>query len=1041
MLKNVNLINEVDTETVIAYDKTEKHDKIIKKEFKKNNELSSEMLSINSDVFFLSTIMFTLTKFTYSKEILITKLIKNNDNEFIKTIIAKNINTNNTVKDYLNEINQLISKNTELESYFAEIIKINNLTFPDFQYYYQKEDENDLNIPESNFTIIIKKTADNHIETKIIYNSNCYNKKTIQLFHDSFLKILEEFKNKDKILKCIGIGLLSDEILEKERNDFVKPDSFLLNELFEKVVASNKDKIALIDKDKSLTFDELNRDVNRVANALIKNGLKIEDSVILKIKKSVNLIVFMFGVIKAGGTFVIVDSNDHAERISLIKEDTDAKYIIDNDNFTDFLKYEDESNPNVDLSPDNTFHITYTSGSTGKPKGVMVTHKSASSKLNVEEYDIITNDDIFLSITQAIFNLFVKDIITFLLRGLTIVIVTDTELQNPSKIADLYEKSKFNITSTTPSAMESMMEYDSFLNILQEMKMLIFGGERLTKQFLNKLKRVTNAKVFNLYGMAENWGYSNVYLILDDEFSIGKPVLNVVEQIVDIDGNPLPKGIIGELWVGRCGITKGYLNNEKLTMKKFIEIDNVPFFKTGDLAKSIENENYMILDRIDNQIKINGQSLDPGDIENNIPNDLGIEKVIVLSKNNRNNNNQILCLYFTTKSKSLNENKIDELKEKIRNHLYNILPTYMVPNIYVHLDEFPLAATGKVDKNKLMKINIEEHRLNKKFIEPENSKEKRIRKIWADILSIDEKDISTNDDFFELGGNSISSIKLSTKLEKEFNKTISPVKVFKYRTISHQSVELLEREYLHVFQKGNDNKIPIIFIHPAGGGSESYNEFASLLPESIPFYSIDNYNLLNKENRIIGIENIASTYIDILRKNGLLEKEFILGGWSFGGLIAYEMTNQLEKINNPPFKLLLFDTFLSSNEVNKVLMKEHLIKNFFQKHPMFKEFNYTEKHADLLIDDFDMNNNYIDLYMPKSINVETIYYKSLKESSINNFIKISKYEDNVFNGFENYINKIELVKSDTEHDLLFVNKSSMKEIIKSIEKLIYNILF
>jgi amino acid adenylation domain-containing protein len=796
----LDLISEVDEETVIGCDKTEKQDKIVKKEFKIDNELILGMNNIKPDVFFLSIIMFTLTKFTYSKEILITKLIKNIDNdinnnnnidnEFIKTIIAKKINTNNAIKDYLNEIDQLISKNIEFKSYFTELSKTDDLIFPDFQYYYQKEDGIELNIPESNFTIIIKENIKkNGSKIQFVYNCACYSEKLIELFYNSLIIIVNKFiNNQDILLKNISIA-------ESHEIKFKKTGIKSLKEFFENIVKDNSDKIALFAPDKTLTYNELNQESNKIANSLIDNGLNIGDKVIINLNRDSNLISSIIAVLKVGGVFILTNPNNPIERNNYFKENSQAKIIIDQNNINTLIKNTNTNNPITDLNPNNLFTIVYTSGSTGKPKGVLLTHENIVNKLFYTDENIlicaIINLDIsaFLLSMNVLFVGFIVNLFVVLCAGRTIVLCDDEVNNNPLELYEIFKKTPFDLMATVPSLIEAYLKIEPLKELLNNLKMLCVLGEKSTKKFIESIKKHTTAKIYNIYGSTEVSGIANAKLLNDDINGTGKPQYNVDEKIMDIDGNPLPVSVIGELWIGGPGTSKGYINNQQLTEETFTEINDYTYFKSGDFAKFNEDAEVEVLGRVDNQIKINGQRIDPGEIENNIPEDIGIEKAIVLAKNNKNND-KILCLYFTTKSKSMSGNESNEIKDKIRNHLNNILPSYMIPNVYVHLDELPLNTTGKVDINKLPEPNF----AHEDYIPPKNQLQIELVEMFSNVLGLDKNIISIDDDFFYLGGDSIKAINLANQINNQLNLSITTPIIFKYKTIKDISKQINESE-------------------------------------------------------------------------------------------------------------------------------------------------------------------------------------------------------------------------------------------------------
>jgi acyl-coenzyme A synthetase/AMP-(fatty) acid ligase len=841
-------MNEVDEETVIPYDKTEKHDKIVKKEFRIQNELISEMNDIESDVFFLSAIMFTLTKFIYNKEILITKLIKtkliknNNTNEFIKTIATKNINTNINVKDYLNEINQLISKNNEYEAYFNELTKTNDLTFPDFQYYYQKEDEEDLTIPESNFTIIIKENLKENVrEIQFIYNNALYSEKLMKLFYNSLIIIINKFINNQNLL------LKNISITEDHEFKFKKTGIKSLKEFFENIVKDNEDKTALIANDKTLNYNELNQEANKLANSLIDNGLSVGDRVIINLNRDSNFIISIIAVIKAGGVFIITNPNDPIERNNYFKENSKAKTTIDQNNINTLIKNTNTNNPKTELSSNDSLAIVYTSGSTGKPKGVILTHENMINRLFYNNknfiYDIINlNVNSLLLSMNAIFIGFIINLFIALYAG-RIIVFCDEELnKNPMELYDLFKKTRFDLMVTVPSAIEAYLKIEPLKELISNLKILGIAGEKSTNKFIEKIKKYTSANIYNIYGSTEVVAISNLKLLNDDINSVGKPQYNVDEKITDIDGNPIPAGIIGELWIGGPGTSKGYLNNPKLTEKSFTEINGYNYFKSGDFAKFNENFEVEIIGRIDNQVKLRGQRIELSEIENNIPNDIGVEKVIAIIQ--KINKEQYLTLYFTT-TKDLDDDKIDEIKEKIKVELFKKLPNFMIPQFYIHLKEFPLTQNGKINVKDLPLIEFKLDEIES----PKTDIEMKIFEICSEILGHSKFGVTNS--LVSIGFTSLSIIKLSNKILKKYPIEIKIVDLMNsdIRTLSKK----IKKSSKTVYTK---NKL---------------REYYPLSPQQLSYY----YNIKEENFSTIKFNNHAAISLEnfdpIKLKNALLK--------------------------------------------------------------------------------------------------------------------------------------------------------------------------
>jgi amino acid adenylation domain-containing protein len=780
----LKIINDME-ETVLPYDKIEIIDEKFEKEFTvpNPNDLIENFKEFPLDSVFLSAILFNLTKFTYSKEILISKLIKK-ENSLEKSIIAKDINTNDNVKKYLTQINELISEINQHEPYFNKLKEENKLNIPDFQYYYQK-DKDYLNIPNSNFTVIVKEEINDFktdkksnkriegIKIRFIYNSGLYSEKLIQSFYDALLVIFNKFKDEYNLLKNISI-------YPDEKTPVFKPIPFKsLAEMFENVVSENENKTALIADDITLTYNQLNKKSNIVAHNLIKIGLRMGDRVIIDLPRDSNLIISIFAVIKSGGIFILSKTDFPIERKTLMNKDTDAKFVISRDkwsknylNILKILKGSKDTNPNLNLKQEDVFAINYTSGSTGKPKAVMLTHRGIlNSIVNHEDntlvYSMVNNEvDTSLLIAPVLFVAFIANLISPISNGDIVVFCDDEIVKNPMELYALFKKIGFLQLSLIPSAMEIYLQIPPIRELISQLKIICLAGEKVNLSLVEKLRKVTDAELFEIYGLTECSGMPNVKkLDTNKKMTVGKPQYNFVERIMDIDSNPLPQGLIGELWFGGPGIAKGYYGDNKLTNEKFININGVPYFKGGDLSKMDENGEITIISRSDEQIKLRGQRIEPSEIENNISHDYGLKNSVVIVKNV--NNEDVLCLYFTTNN-DLSKIESNKLKKSIEQELKSKLPTFMIPQVYVHLNEFILTQTGKIDRKKLPDPQSTDLFYGD-LIPPKTDLEKEVFQLCIEALENNNGyDLGINTNLLSIGFTSLSLIKLSSKILEKY---------------------------------------------------------------------------------------------------------------------------------------------------------------------------------------------------------------------------------------------------------------------------------
>ncbi|MDR1820598.1 MAG: AMP-binding protein [Methanobrevibacter sp.] len=1064
----------------INYDKKNIMFKSFKLDILIEHVLNKRLIGLKLDLesIFISVLCLLLTKFVYNNKILITKLYKKSsylkDNEykfyvggdFEKIIFGLNVDTSLDYQLFLKKVEKQNRTVIEYENYFQKTFKdYNNIILPDFQFYYNlnenKEHNSKINnntlkfkyelIPESNFTVIYD---DNNMIIK--YNSNLYDENLINLFFSNFSTVFNKFIDYNN-------QTLSDiSLYSKEQNN---NQLSTVTETFNKIVDNYGDKIALIASDKTLTFNELDAESNRIANSLIKRGLEKGDKVLLILNRDSKLISAIFGVIKVGGVFILINPDDPLDRINFIRDDTDAKFLVSfegfidkirshskilypyihlenkNDGFhkdifytgstfvfnvNDFVR-EDDNLTNTRLKPSDVLCIAYTSGSTGFPKGVVLTHDSIPNNVELKSIfnimDFNDNDKYLLDLNQNFAVAFFSELLIFLNLGISIVLTDENQLINPLKLKNLHEKTKFNMMVAIPSKLNEYLKNDFIEDLVKEMKMIVFIGEKHTANLVNRAKSINNnLYLINVYGASETF-LSNIKLIDDYNQCIGKPVQFFNEFVVDLDNNPLPEGMGGELVVGGQCLAKGYLNDYELTKEKFIKINKTPFFKTGDLAIYDEKGNYSIIGRLDNQIKLRGQRIDPGEIENNVPEDIGVEKTIVTVNNK--NDNQVLVLYFTTKSKTLKKTEICKLKEDIEKNLKTKLPQYMVPQSYVYLDGFPKTPTGKISMKELKDYedNIEE------IIEPSNDLEQTIYNICVDILGHD--DFGVNDSFPSIGFSSLNIVNLFYKISN-YNSVLFSLRDlldtnYNIRTLAKEiekEINLLSKTSLknHSLKKKNSlNNNSHFNYYPLSPQQKVY------LSKIEDYYNDFNYNLLEVivfDKSISDVYKLRDALIKTIDLNYFIKTYFIKKDSNIYQkknknhkinikIHNKKITDQIKKEFVKPFnlfkkQLFRFELYYWDDEISLICDFHHIILDALS---LFLFFDDLVKiyQDEVIIKEFD----YFDYVLELS---ENIVCRSSDENSVYESIYDSKYFDEQIEKFP--FEKYDSLKSVKRYDLI-----------------------
>ena len=531
------------------------------------------------------------------------------------------------------------------------------------------------------------------------------------------------------------------------------------------------DHEALVACDASFTYKEMDEATNRIANGLRQRGVKERDRVALLLPRTSRLILSLFGVLKAGAAYIPCDPEYPADRIKLILEDSEARYIITTadrlstvpaDKAIDVESLMAAANSSLftlhsSLSPDDLAYLIYTSGSTGRPKGVMLRHEGICNYLyghpaNVFANAVLTDAKRMLSVTTISFDAALQDIGMCYFNGKTLILATEEQANNPLDLARLINEQQINMVSGTPSRWQTWLTSDDFCQAISHVNICRAGGEKFSDQLLSQMRKVTKARIFNCYGPTEiTVASNNAELTHAKQVTVGKPQLNVKEFIVDNDGNELPAGVVGELYIGGRGVARGYNNLDEMTRERFVDYHGERIYKSGDYAKWLPDGNVVILGRTDHQIKLRGLRIELGEIENVMLKVEGIKKVVILIR--KLNDKEHLCAYYTADR----EIAPDALKAEISKSLTQ----YMVPTAYLQLKEMPMTPNGKTDVKALPEPQLA---VTSAYVAPANDTERQFCDIFAAILQMDK--VGATDNFFELGGTSLVVTRVIIEADK-----------------------------------------------------------------------------------------------------------------------------------------------------------------------------------------------------------------------------------------------------------------------------------
>ncbi len=614
----------------------------------------------------------------------------------------------------------------------------------------------ELNVPK--FKINIK------IETRgvvVQYDDSLYSERVGRGLAQSIVavanRMMEQPQGKLRQLSIVSAN--QEEELSRVRQTATGEAPFrFFHECIGHFAQEQPDHDALVAIDAKYSYKEMDEVTNRIAAALRRRGVHERDRVALLLPRTSRLILALFGVLKSGAAYIPCDPEYPADRVKLILEDSEARYIITThdrmDNvpadkaidIEDLISDDNDGTIVTDITPEDLAYLIYTSGSTGRPKGVMLHHRGICNYLyghpaNVFANGVLTDARRILSVTTISFDAALQDIGMAYFNGKTLVVATEEQANNPLELARLINEEHINMVSGTPSRWMTWLTSDDFCDAISRINIVRAGGEKFSEQLLEQLRKVTKARIFNCYGPTEiTVASNNKELTHAQVVTVGKPQLNVKEFIVDQDGNELPVGVVGELYIGGRGVAHGYNNLDDMTRERFIDYHGERIYKSGDYAKWLPDGDVVILGRTDHQIKLRGLRIELGEIENVMLKVDGLKKVVILIR--KLGGKEHLCAYYTADR----EIAPDALKAEISKSLTQ----YMVPTAYLQLKEMPMTPNGKTDVKALPEPELA---ISSAYVEPANDTERTFCDIFAGILQMDK--VGATDNFFELGGTSL----------------------------------------------------------------------------------------------------------------------------------------------------------------------------------------------------------------------------------------------------------------------------------------------
>jgi arthrofactin-type cyclic lipopeptide synthetase C len=696
------------------------------------------------------------------------------------------------------------------------------------------------------------------------------------------------------------------------------PREHTVQRLFEAQAQARPDAVAALHGEQRLSYGDLNTRANRLAHHLLGLGVQPGDNVAMLLPRSLDLLISQLAILKCAAAYVPLDINAPVERQGFMLQDSGAAWLLTRsdtgaehsaqrlDLDTLALDPQPSHNPDLSQSSDKVAYIMYTSGSTGTPKGVLVPHRGITRLVLNNGYADFNASDCVAFASNPAFDASTMDVWGPLLNGGQVQVIDPATLLDPAAFGAALEGATVLFVTTALFNQYVQMIPDA----LAGLRILLCGGERADPAaFRTLLARAPGLRLVHCYGPTETTTYATTYEVRTvakhaDSVPIGGPISNTQIHVLDAQLQPVPLGVSGEICIGGDGVAIGYLNRPELTDEKFVDDPFNPgrlMYRTGDLGRWTAEGLLECIGRNDHQVKIRGFRIELGEIEARLAAFAGIQDVVVLAREDVPGDKRLVA-YFTWAGDPVGV-------EVVRAHLHGQLPEYMVPSAFVPLVQLPLTANGKVDR-KALPMPVMDAQTGRDFEAPADALEQTLASLWAEVLKLEQ--VGRHDSFFELGGHSLLAIRLVNLME-EAGLQVSLAELFQHASVGSIAAMLRQRtdepvrETSVITVRGAGSQPPLFLVHEFSGMDVYFPALGQHLPGDYPIYGLPGIAL--GEPHLNTLEGLAARLVGLIR--GLQPHgPYRIAGWSFGGVLAYEVAMQLLGLDEPVAFLGLIDSYV-----------------------------------------------------------------------------------------------------------------------------------
>ncbi|MDP2384497.1 MAG: amino acid adenylation domain-containing protein [Nitrospirota bacterium] len=758
-------------------------------------------------------------------------------------------------------------------------------------------------------------TVETEIAKKVYlsYSTDLFTRQTAERMLDHFGALLQQALAHPG-LRVSELSMLSSVeeqrlLIEWNRTTSDYPHSQCFPDLFEAQVERGPDAIAVSMEGRALSYRVLNAQANQMARALSALGVTRDVTVGICLDRSIEKLVTLLAVWKAGGCYLPLDPDYPRDRVRFMLDDARATLVVTTTALSDrfgfqasrvlcldrmrdsFTQEADHNMPPI-AGVSDLAYILYTSGSTGQPKGVEITHRSLVNFLwSMKDEPGCSAQDIFMSVTTLSFDIAALELYLPLLTGARVELVRRAVAMEGHQLRELFEAVQPTIMQATPATWHLLL--DAGWTGSQSLTALC-GGEALSADLAEKLRERSKA-VWNMYGPTETTIWSTISNIAREkrDITIGRPIANTEIYILDRHMRPVPVGVPGELYIGGHGLARGYHRRPDLTAERFIahpfsSDPHARLYRTGDLARYRSDGRILHLGRLDHQVKIRGFRIELGEIEAVLSRHPAVRQVVVTARDDQQGLKQLVAYLVSHEGQAPSSTDL-------RAFVHRTLPDYMMPSFFVFLEALPLTANNKVNVNALPPPAVEAASSEKIYVGPRNGMEVQLAALWQQVLGLSK--IGIHDNFFDLGGHSLKAAQLFFLLEQVYGRHLPLATLFQAPTIAALASVLSHEQWVPPWQslvaiQPSGSAIPMFMVPGVGGNVLVFAQLARLLGADQPVYGLQTRGLDGNAIPFTSVPDMACHYIAEIRTCRPQGPYVILGSCT-GGLIAYEMAQQL----------------------------------------------------------------------------------------------------------------------------------------------------